>query len=254
MLTLTNQFVVGNAAEGTFEQLGGTVDQTSANGLLMGLNTGGVGTYNMHAGELNIDHISLAFNGDAYFNHSGGTVSVTGDINIGADGTHPYRTWYKLNADDSTPILNIGGDLKIGGYTLAKYEQSAGNVTVDGNVEIWKGTTSPSSSSYLYMGLNSGWIEAPSMTNHDGYFDQDGGYFEVTTATNDSTQGIYLDNSADFRANTLINNAGTIWMYRNAIMRGRHAFGSVFFICEFTTMRPSRWATRPSTAARSRGR
>jgi len=74
--------VIGNGDVGTFEQTGGT-HNTGAGAIIMGLNTGGVGTYNMKGGALNTDHISLAWNGDGYFNHTGGTVTTTTDIYIG---------------------------------------------------------------------------------------------------------------------------------------------------------------------------
>ena len=116
------QIVIGNAAEGTFEQRNGTFEQTTSNGIIMGLNTGGEGTYLMKGGELDVDHISLAWNGNAYFTQTGGTVSTVGDINLGCQGTHTMRTWYKLSETDGDAELNVGDDLNVGVQTLAKYE------------------------------------------------------------------------------------------------------------------------------------
>ena len=229
--------VIGNGDEGTFEQTGGTFTQgeTTSTGVILGLNSGGVGTYNMRGGTLNCDHISIAWHGDGYFNQTGGVINVDNNVVIGCEGTHPYRGWFKLSDDDDEPTLNIGGDLLVGPQTLAKYEQlGSGTVNVDGNIEIWKGTTDPYSSSYLYMGLDADWLGAAAVTNHDGYFDQDGGTLNTTTFTNDSTQGINLDNDADCRARYLYNNAGTVWMWRNALLRGPYAGGSYWWICDFT--------------------
>ena len=233
-LTLNHQFVVGNAEAGTFEQEGGMVDQTAANGLMMGFNTGGVGTYNMSGGQLNVDHISLAFNGDAYFNHTGGMVTTDDNIIIGCDGTHPMRAWYKMADTDGDPELYVGGDLKIGQYSVAKFEQnSGGTIIVDGDIGIWKGTAD-ADYSYLYLGLDADWMEAAQVTNHSGYYDQDGGTVSTPSLTNDSTYGINIDNNADLRATTVEHNAGTFYTWRNAQLRGQYAGGGVYNLCNFT--------------------
>ncbi|MFH1748040.1 MAG: hypothetical protein ABIG44_13475 [Planctomycetota bacterium] len=235
VLTVNVNAVIGNAAEGTFEQTGGTFDQTGANGLFLGLNTGGVGTYNMKGGLLNCDHISIGWNGDGFFNHTNGLIEVANNIAIGCQGTHPNRAWYKISDDDGDPELLVGGDLLIGSQTLAKYEQLSGGTTVvDGNIEIWKGTTSPSDYSYLYMGLGADWLSAAALINHSGYFDQDGGEFEAWNGTNDSTSGMNLDNNAVCDIRYLTNNAGTIYLWRNAILRGPYAFGGNYWVCDFT--------------------
>ncbi len=233
-LIIQGQFVVGNGDAGTFDQRGGSCEQIGANGLIMGLNTGGVGTYFLKGGTLDVDHISLAWNGDAYFTQSGGTVTTVGDVNIGCQGTHPSRTWYKLNENDGAAVLNIGGDLLVGVQTLGKYEQEGGAATVDGNIEVWDGDPDAGSSSHLYMGLSAGSLEGAEFINHDGYFDQDGGRFEAWNGTNNSSQGMNLDNNADCQIRYLANNAGTITMWRNAILRGPLATGSIYWICEFT--------------------
>ncbi|MCK4874189.1 MAG: hypothetical protein KAS72_15815, partial [Phycisphaerales bacterium] len=234
ILTNTNQFVLGNSDVGTFNQTGGTFDQTSASGLLMGLNTGGEGTYNMKGGELNLDHISIAWNGDGYFNQTGGVVNVVNSVIIGCEGTHPYRAWVKVDDTDDEPTLNIGGDLLIGPQTLAKYEQlGSGTVNVTGDIEIWDGDDDPYASSYLYMGLDADWLGAAGLTNHSGYYDQDGGTLSVTNFTNDSEQGINLDNTADCRVRYLTHNAGTFQMWRTALLRGPYAGGGDWWLCNF---------------------
>jgi hypothetical protein len=234
-LTTTYYAVIGNGDVGTFEQTGGTFDEQGSSGLQLGLNSGGSGTYLMKGGVLNADHISIAWNGDGYFTQTGGIVSTTGSVNVGCQGTHAYRAWYKISDTDGDPQLSIGGDLLIGPQTLAKYEQnSGGTVEVAGDLEIWKGTTDPYQSSYFYMGTTADWFSAANVINHTGYYDQDGGAMSTASFTNDSTQGVNLDNNADCRANAFTNNAGTVTMWRNAILRGKYAGGGNYFICNFT--------------------
>ncbi len=233
--TLTTAYyaVIGNGDVGTFEQTGGTFDDSGA--LYLGLNTGGSGTYLMKGGALNADHISSAWNGDGYFTHTGGTVTTSGNVNLGCQGTHPYMAWYKISNTDGAPVLNIGGDLLVGPQTLAKFEQNAGGtVNVTGNLELWKGTTAPGSSSYFYMGTTAGSFSTAGVHNYTGYYDQDGGSMSTASFTNDSSQGINLDNSADCRANTFTNNAGSVTLWRNAILRGKHAGGGSYYVCDFT--------------------
>ncbi len=236
LLQINGQFVVGNGHTGTFEHLAGTVNQIGANGLILGLNSDGTGTYNMRGGELNLDHISLAFNGDGYFNHTGGVINVVNDVRVGCDGTHAYRAWLKVDDTDDEPTLNIGNDLIVGKQSLAKYEQlGSGTVDVTGNIEIWDGTPDdPYSTSYIYMNLDADWLGADSLFNYSGYFDQDGGTLSVTNFTNDSDQGINLDNNADCRARYLTHNAGTFYMWRNALLRGPYAGGGNWWLCNFT--------------------
>lgn len=233
VLTTAMHEVIGNGDVGTFEQTGGTHNQ-GVGGLIMGLNTGGVGTYNMKGGTLNADHLSIAWNGDGYFNHTGGTVTTITNVNIGCQGTHPHTSWYKLSEADGPATLNVGRDLLVGPQTLGKYEQTGGTANVTGKVEIWKGSED-FSSSFLYMGLNAGTLKAAELINHTGYFDQDGGTFTVSSATNDSSQGMNLDNNAILEARNLWNTAGTIMMYRNARLRGPLAIPpSTYWACEFT--------------------
>ncbi|MGD8453968.1 MAG: hypothetical protein PVJ57_19300 [Phycisphaerae bacterium] len=233
-LDLSSHAVIGNAEQGTFEQTAGTINSNSSNGLIIGLNTGGEGYWLAKGGELNVDHISLAWYGDAYFTQSGGTVNTVGAVYIGCEGTHPHQTWYKINNDDGPAVLNVGTNLLVGVQTLGKYEQTGGTVTVDGAVEIWKGTTE-ATSSYVYLGLNAGQLSAGEVINHTGYYDQDGGILTTQHFTNDSTQGINLDNNADCRARYLNNTQGTVAMWRNAILRGPLAMPpNTYWICDFT--------------------
>ena len=233
--TLSTEYwaIVGNGDMGLFEQTGGTFDITSD--LMVGLNTGGDGTYLMKGGALNACGIWVGYYGDGYFTQSGGDVSIEDDLGIGRDGTHPHRAWYKVNDDDGDPYLYVGGDLLIGEHSLAKFEQtSGGTVEVDGNVEIWDGDDDPYANSYMYMGLNADWLAATSLTNHSGYYDQDGGILTVTNFTNDSDQGVNLDNSADCRARYFTHNAGPLYMWRNAILRGPYAGGGDYYLCNLT--------------------
>ncbi|MBK9120133.1 MAG: hypothetical protein IPM18_11115 [Phycisphaerales bacterium] len=232
-IELATQFVLGNGNVGNFEHLGGEINQVGTNGLIMGLNTGGVGTYLMKGGTLNIHHISLAWNGDAYFTQTGGTVNTVGSINIGCQGTHPMQTWYKLSEADGPAVLNVGGNLYVGPQTLGKYEQDGGTCTVTGNLEIWKG--SDTGSSAVNLGTNAGTLTVlGQVLNHTGYYSQRGGLMTAGSLTNDSPQGIYLANTGEIRTNTLTHNAGTFQMFNTSRLRGRLAFPpSTFFACNF---------------------
>lgn len=253
LLQLRGTFVLGNGAAGTIDQTGGTIRQIGTNGLIVGLNSGGTGTYLMKGGALELDHISIAWNGDGFFTQSGGTVSVAGDVYIGCEGTHPSRSWYKLNAVDGPAALNVGGDLNVGPVSAAKYEQSGGTATVGGNIAIFDGDPGPGYS-YLYMGTDAGTLTAQQLWNVGGYFDQDGGVLEVSRGINDSPQGMNLDNSADCRIGNLTHNAGTFWIWRNAILRGPRAFGNTYFVCEFTNNATFQMGSAASAGGSFRGR
>ncbi len=233
-LTVTYHLVVGNGDVGTFTQNGGTIEQTHpAGSLTLGLNTGGIGTFNMTDGQFDLTSMSIGWNGDGYFNHTGGTVTSTGNVTIGLDGTHPMRAWYKMADTNGDPELLVGGDLRIGPSSLAKFEQNSGGTTVvDGDIEIWEGA--PGDYSYLYLGLSADWMSAARIINHSGYYDQDGGDVSTPIFTNDSTYGINLDNNADLRATNVTHNTGTFHMWRNAILRGQYAGGGVYSPCNFT--------------------
>jgi len=231
-LEITNQFVLGNGDVGTFTQTGGVVDHPAVNGIIAGLNTGGVGTYLMQGGTLSTNHLSLAWNGDAYFTQTGGTVTTVGNIIIGCQGTHPMQAWYKLSEADGPAVLNVGGDLRVGSQTYGKYEQSAGTATVYGELGIWQGSTTASSAVYLSGGLLD---VRGGVRNYSGYYSQNGGILSTQTFTNDSTAGVYISGTSDFRSNTLTNNAGTLWLYGSAQLRGRLAIPpNVYFVCNFT--------------------
>lgn len=234
-LTVRNHAVIGNADAGTFVQTGGAFQLTHPDGfLILGLNTGGVGTYLMKGGTLDVSNVYLAMDGDAYFTQSGGAVTTVNDLNVGSTGTHPMRASYKLNEDDGPADLFVGRDLMIGRHSLAMYEQEAGTAVVAGNIQIWDGDPDPGATSYLHMTRNAGSLEATALLNHSGYFDQRGGVFEVWNGTNSSAGGMLLDNDADCRIRYLTSDAGTIRLYRNAILRGPLAGGGTYWICDFT--------------------
>lgn len=234
ILDVTYNMVVGNGAVGEFEQTGGTVNNLTSGSLIIGLNTGGDGTYLMKGGEANFHHISIAFNGEGAFTQTGGTVNATTNINVGSDGTHPLRAAYTVSDADASAALNIGGDLNVGEWSLGDYEQTGGAVDITGNMEIWQGTTSPSDRSLAY--LNGGTLDVGGeVINHSGYYDQDSGVLSTSHFTNNSTWGITFNYTADARINNLTNTQGMVTLMRDAKLRGTLAFPpSVFFLCNFT--------------------
>ena len=235
--TLQTEFymIVGNGDEGTFEQTGGTVNPDTPEPVYLGLNAGGYGTYLMRGGILNASNISIGWNGDGCFTQSGGTVNVDDNINIGCDGTHPNRASYRVNDDDDEPTLNIGGDLNVGQHSLAGFEQhGSGTVEVAGNIELYDGDDGPSTYSYVYMGTEADWLGAAAVNNHGGLFNQHGGTLNTWNFTNDSPQGLAMSYVADARIRFLVNNSGDIALWNDAVLRGPHAFGSTYWICDFT--------------------
>lgn len=227
--------VVGNADVGLFEQTGGTVVNNGNAYLLLGVNTGGEGTYLMKGGALNTDQISIGFNGEGYFEQSGGTVNVATSVNIGAAGSHTEWAHYELTEIDGAAELYIGGDLNVGESSLGTFAQYAGTATVTGNLEIWQGTTDPYFTSGVQMFSNSGTLEVDGETiNHSGQFLQLGGVFTTPSFTSDSSLGVHLYGDADFRATTLNNNLGQFKMLDDALVRGEYAGGGLYYMCNLT--------------------
>ena len=230
---LSGNCVIGNADVGTFEQTGGSVEQAAGYTMALGLNTGGYGTYLMQGGELDVNSIGLSWNGDGFFTQTGGTVTTTGSITIGHDPLYTYRAWYKL--DGAAAVLNVGGSVFVGSGSPGKYEQTGGTATIDDDLKIYK---DPDSGvySYVYLGANAGELKVlGEVLNDSGYYDQDGGIMTTSDFTNDSPQGVNVDNNADFRARNVEHNAGTFYMWRDAIVRGPLAFPpNTFWVCNFT--------------------
>ncbi len=230
-LTVHSNTVIGNGSTGTFEQTGGTFDAAA---VMLGLNTGGYGEYLMRGGELDCSHITICFNGNGEFTQSGGTVTTTGAVTIGANGSHTQRAVYTTNEDDGDTILDIGTNLFVGSYTLAKFTNYGGDVTVGGNLEIWDGDAG-SAYSYVYLSTGAGTIDVEGeVINHSGYYQQLGGILTTSDYTNNSPLGATLYNSSDFRALNLSNTAGLFEMYDSCHVRGPRVMPGVYFMCNFT--------------------
>jgi len=233
-LLLHGHLLVGHADEGLFEQTGGTA--TVESGVLLGTNTPATGTYLMKGGTLNAGFILIGLNGNGYFTQTGGTVTATNGLHVGSEGTHTDYATYKVNSTDNPATVNVGGDLFVGPLSLAKYEQTGATVHVAGNLEIWDGADDPYDYSYVYLGTSAGLLDVEgSVTNHTGYYDQDGGVMTTGSFTNDSPIGVNLDNNADFRATVLNHTQGTLWMWRNATVRGELFMPpNTYTMCNFT--------------------
>ncbi len=233
-LTLNGLFMLGNHAVGTFEQIGGTFEHPSIHGFTIGLNTGGVGTYNMRGGILNTNDISMSWSGAAYFNHTGGVITLVEDLVVGIAPSYTGQTIYKMEDTDGTPELYVGGDIRIGNTTWGTFEQlSGGIVEVTGRIQIWKGTDTDDFS-YLELGYDAGSMSADiHILNFSGYIYQNGGILTTPVFQNDSTYGITIRGIGDLQTTTLVHNDGTFYLLDNANLRGLNLGAGGYQLCNF---------------------
>ncbi len=223
-MQVTYNFVVGNAANGTFEQTGGVVnDMEGPSGLILGLNNGGYGQYFMKGGELNYDHISLAWYGDGFFTQSGGTVNLAGNINIGCEGPNSLTGRYVLNENDDDATLNVGGDIHVGPQTAGQYSQAAGTAEVTDDLDV-------SAVGELY--LSGGTLEAGTL-QLAGYAEFTGGRLKVSSATlSEEGAMLQLDDSGNVWIDSLTIDQGTVDM-ADGRLSGRYTpFG--YLLCQAT--------------------
>jgi fibronectin-binding autotransporter adhesin len=157
--------IVGNnnGSTGLVNQTGGTVNVGSVahtKWLFIGNNGGSVGTYNLSGGNLNLsqrlyignngnnssgtlnvsggtlsarDYIYVGNNGSATVNLSGGTITTTGDLRVGAsNGSVGVMT------QSGNSLLHVGGWFYIadGGGSTGTYNMNGGTVTVSGRIYV----------------------------------------------------------------------------------------------------------------------
>ncbi|MDP0497742.1 MAG: hypothetical protein Q7Q73_16190 [Verrucomicrobiota bacterium JB024] len=148
------QSFIGEGGEGTINQIGsGTVVEfrgdTSGRAAWFGTTSGGAGTYNLEAGDLTFDTVSLRFGSadgaTGVLDQSGGTLTATNTATtIGYNGDGEYNM--------SGGTANFGGNVAV-----ATGASSTGSITQTG------GTVSITNGGYLQFGSGTG-----SYTLNDG--------------------------------------------------------------------------------------
>ena len=146
----TNEFRVGflNAATGTVNQSGGTVNTAFGQGAFIGYDAGSTGTYNLTNGALNVnDNLNIGWNGAGTLTQTGGVVTQTGgrrDLVIGryapGDGTYnlggtgSIATDWAIIGEEGTGALNLSGtgSLTANALTLSYRGSSTGTITQTG--------------------------------------------------------------------------------------------------------------------------
>ncbi len=145
-LAATNLYV-GYSGEGTVTQAGGT---NSAGNLVLGYDSGSLGTYNLTGGALIVGSIAKG-TGIAQFNFGGGTIQASATMNIavpitisGLESDTKFNTaGYDLTL--SNTVSGTGGFTKLGQGTLIL----SGTNTFTGTVCLNAGTMAASSLSNL---------------------------------------------------------------------------------------------------------
>lgn len=119
----------------TFTQTGGTLNASNAQAIL-GSSTGGVGTFNIKAGNASFDTVSLGYGyygsagGVGSFNQTGGTVNITnnyGRLYVGDSGG--VSGYYSLTSFDGPAALNVTGE-NIGSSSNGAFYQGSGTTHV----------------------------------------------------------------------------------------------------------------------------
>ena len=216
--------VIGNADTGVFEQAGGTHTTPS---VIIGLNSGGFGTYSLEDGLLDADHMTLGFNGDGLFEQTGGAVEIAQYLLIGGDGTHPAPVEYSISGNAT---LDVAGDIRVGSASPGIYSQYGGTVTVGDSLEIQNGT--PGSLGDGEATVAGGTLTvADAFHNAAGYYHQTGGLVKAGSITNSSAEGMVIETSAELQSRNF-QNSGVLEMYGNALLRGPLAMPpSIYWRC-----------------------
>jgi len=127
---------VGFQGTGIANHNGGTL---TTNTLLVGASVGGVGTYTLNSGRLNVGDAAVAFTNTSsgQFVQNGGTQVISGGLSVavqsGTAGTYEVRS-----GSMSANTINIGGDDTTAGGS-AVFTQEGGTINVAGRVRVYGG-------------------------------------------------------------------------------------------------------------------
>jgi len=124
---------VGNSGNGTFTQTGGTNSITSGSWLYIANNTGSIGTYTLSASASLIasGNEQVGNNGNGTFTQTGGTNTISFDLQI---GSQPGATGnFTLSGNAS---LSTGGWEYVGFFGQGAFTQTGGNNTVSADLDV----------------------------------------------------------------------------------------------------------------------
>jgi hypothetical protein len=231
---------LGGKQDGFFDQSGGTVNATGS-GLTLGLDQYGGGYYTLTNGSLNSYRTRLSWGGSEFV-HSGGTHTITTDLEVGYGANVLAESLYTLSG---SAILNVGDDLYLGqsGHSApGRYRQTSGTAQVSdmlvlaeptGTFRLEGGTfTCGDVSNDGHYQQTGGTCNSDAWTNtYD--FHPTGGVLNADQFTNESTLDAIIEGTADCRLNVVTGNDGRIWL-KNGYLRGKHLGGGVYVMCAFT--------------------
>ncbi len=189
-LSNTGNVYVGYNGTGDFNQTGGTNTIAGGNSLLIGQNTGSIGTYSLGGSGMLTDNGSgiggeyVGYDSTGTFTQTGGTNTISGGFSLlvgtfsGSNGTY---------ALSGTGTLSVGGGEYVGYSSTGTFNQSGGTNTLTSGSALLVGGFSGSSGTYMLsetgtLSVNSG--------EYIGYDSK--GAFTQTGGTNTITSGNYL--------------------------------------------------------------
>lgn len=125
-LTVALNEDIGVNGSGSFTQSGGTNTIQNGNGLRLGVDSAGIGTYTVSGGTLSAGFLTIGRSGTGTFTENGGTVNIAGNLLMGNGGGGV--------GVGGTGTLNLnGGTLNIGSGFIGNVPQSTGTVTIAGS-------------------------------------------------------------------------------------------------------------------------
>lgn len=215
---------LGYAGMGEFNQTGGTND-AGFSSIILGMQTTGNGTYNLHAGTVFAESTYVGYNGVGTFTQDGGThangnagtAGATLQVGVAASGTGTY------NLVNGT----LGGQgTSIGVYGTGTMNQSGGDhVLMGGDSSNWGLTVGDSTTGIGTYNLSGGTIATLREyvgRNGTGTFTQTGGTNTISIDSGNMDYGLYLGyGSTGHGTYNLVN--GTLGSYHMTV--GRNGTG-----------------------------
>jgi fibronectin-binding autotransporter adhesin len=148
-LQIASAMYVGYSGTGNFNQLAGNVSVDPGGELVVAYFAGSSGSYSIAAGTLSTPTLRIGddFTADGHFQHSGGTVTVTGDASLGS-----------FDATSAGSYTITGGTLTVGsgagGGNLVVGERGSGTFLQSGGTVLVNSGGSPSGTNGLVLGLD----------------------------------------------------------------------------------------------------